>query len=481
MGPPLRHPRRILPLLLATLLIGITLAGVLLAWLWPTEDLRDRITTQASEALGLTVSITGDISPALWPAPGIRLEQVTLAPAQGSQDMPVAQAAAIEVSLRWLPLLRGELLPGRVAVDAPTIHLDAARLDTLRKAGEGSDTHGSPRVGPLDVVVRDGQIDWRDEAGTVAMSASGVDLDVPALRWSDTTRSTGKVRVAADRLSLDGLTFSDLSLMLLDDDGTWRTRDWRMTALGNRGRGDGSFDLNASPPRGHLEMAFDALDLAQLPDTWLPGGRATGTLALQATLESRGERAGEWLRRLDGEVRLEGRDLTLHGMDLDAQLAEYRRTQRFSLVDAAAVAFMGPAWLLATKGSDFARLADGNDGGKTRIRQLVSDWEVKDGTARARDVALATPHNRLAVKASLDLAGQTIDQATVAAVDQRGCAVLKQKLHGPFSAPQTEATSVVEGLLGAPIDLFRQGLNAITGGKADCEVFYGGSVAAPSG
>lgn len=253
-----------------------------------------------------------------------------------------------------------------------------------------------------------------------------------------------------------------------------------MTVLGDRGTGKGTVELGATEPRSHLELAFDALDLARLPDTWLPGGHASGQLALQASLTGHGRGQALW-RHLNGQVRLGGEGLVLHGMDLDAELAEYQRTQRFSLVDAAAVAFMGPAGLVATKGSDFARLAGRTDGGETRIRQLVSDWEIKDGIARANDVALATPRNRLAVQATLDLARQTITQATVAAVDQRGCAVMKQNVHGPFSAPQAEATSMAEGLLGAPIDLLRRGLNAISGGKTDCEVFYQGSVSAPSG
>lgn len=484
MQPLTRKPRRILLLSLAVLLVGMTLAAIALYWLWPEQGLRERMARQASERLGTTVTVSGDISPQLWPAPGIRLENVTLDPAANTATgTPTATVEAIEVAMGWLPLLRGKMVPARVLLEKPIIHLPPAALEGWQPA-QANRSGGEPV--PIALTVRDGTIDWGDSARGLAISASGVDLDVPPIRWTASTDAPatlalGEMQISAETLKLNALTVTDLSLRLVGENGVFRTEDWQMTALGDRGTGKATLDPGASPPRIDLEFAFDALDLERLPEQWLHGGQASGRLSLWASLDSQGHRTDELLRHLNGQVRLKGDGLVLHGMDLDAELADYRRTQRFNLVDAAAVAFMGPVWLVATKGSDFVRLIDATDGGDTRITQLVSEWEIKDGTALARDVALATPRNRLATQASLDLVRRTINHATVAAIDARGCAVLKQSIHGPFAAPQTEAPSFAEGLLGAPIDLLRRGLGAISGDKPDCEVFYRGSVTAPSG
>ncbi len=481
-----RHPVRSLVIVLAGIVVGLILLAIVAAWLWSADELRERVTQLASDQLGLPVHVDGDVSLRFWPFPTLHATEVRVGSVTGSGEAPVGELEAISLSLRWRPLLSGQLAPETLRLDAPVARLTPATLAVLAARGPPTDTARSGQMESLGLRVRDGEIHWRTSAGDREMSITGLDLDLDNLHWQRPAEgehplatTSVNLTASADAVRLDALHLSDVTLSGSAEDGAFAMDDWQMTLLDSRGNGNITLDFRTSPPAATLDIAFDSLQLAKLPEPWAPAGSVSGSTDLSASLRSQAE-PGSLLRHLYGEVTLIGRDLRLRGVDLDAELADYRRTQRFSLVDAGAVIFLGPAALLATKGSDFVRLLDGAPDKQTRVVHLVSDWTIKEGTARTRDVALSTTRNRVAAQASLDLPSRRINQATVAVVDRQGCAVVTQEVHGSFDAPRVEEPNLVEALLGAPIGLLKRGLDAISRGGGRCEVFYAGSVAAPA-
>ncbi|MCK7491001.1 MAG: hypothetical protein MZW92_03805 [Comamonadaceae bacterium] len=97
--------------------------------------------------------------------------------------------------------------------------------------------------------------------------------------------------------------------------------------------------------------------------------------------------------------------------------------------------------------------------------------------ADAADCALATRHNRVALKGKLDLVSERYDNVIVALLDDRGCAKFKQSISGPFGSPRVDAVSAMESLAGPLSKLYRKAKRFIQSGK--CEVFYNGSVRQP--
>jgi AsmA protein len=98
--------------------------------------------------------------------------------------------------------------------------------------------------------------------------------------------------------------------------------------------------------------------------------------------------------------------------------------------------------------------------------------------ADATDCALATHHNRVALKGKLDLVSERYDNVMVAILNDKGCAKFKQGISGSFGSPQIGAVSAVESLAGPIAKLYRSAKRFIQGGK--CEVFYNGAVQQPS-
>jgi AsmA protein len=90
---------------------------------------------------------------------------------------------------------------------------------------------------------------------------------------------------------------------------------------------------------------------------------------------------------------------------------------------------------------------------------------------------MATKKNRVALKGNIDFVNEQFDDVTIALIDAKGCARVKQKIHGPFQKPVVEKPSVLMSLAGPTLNLLKQASDLVTGGTA--EVFYTGSLPAP--
>ena len=490
MPPPVtRRPLPIALLLLCAALATVLLLATAATLFWPADHLRSSLASLASERLGTPVSIDGEAQLRLWPRPTLRVSDVTLG--RDSEDERASRLAAGHVSLRWLPLLRGKAVPTSVYLDTPVLHLvkdetGVLNIDPRKEDPSKEDANPAQKLHIGDLRIRQGELSWHDQARDQRASITALDLSLSALQWrraEDGAHPLSRLDLSADvraeTVRYNALSLSDIALRLTVDDGALHSDDWQMSFLDSEGTAEADMDFSSSPAHWALALQFDALQAAALPKEWLPAEGASGSAALTLSLTSQGNETEALLQHLDGELRLSGRDLVLRGMDLDQELARFQRTQRFSLVDAGAFLFAGPAGLAATKGSEFVRLLDRVDG-DTPVTHLLLDWTVEDGIARARDVAMATERNRVALKADLDLPARSIRDAAVAVINQDGCAVIQQRIHGSFDAPAIEEPDIVDALLGAPLALLQRGLDVLSIEREDCDRFYQGEVSAPT-
>src|ERR1700739_4780595 len=109
--------------------------------------------------------------------------------------------------------------------------------------------------------------------------------------------------------------------------------------------------------------------------------------------------------------------------------------------------FAGPLGLAVTKGYHFASIFQ-NSGSSSQIRTLVSKWQIEHGVAQAKDVAMATKENRIALQGGLDFVNGRFKDVTVALLDAQGCPRVQQKIRGSFSKPEVEKLSILTSLAG---------------------------------
>ena len=143
-----------------------------------------------------------------------------------------------------------------------------------------------------------------------------------------------------------------------------------------------------------------------------------------------GKSADEVRRSLNGDLSLNGENLMLYKMDIDALIMKNEKSQNFNLVDLAAFLLAGPIGPVLTKSYNFARLYEESQGGKGVVRKLVSVWKVENGIAGARDVAFATKHQRIAMTGGLNFINERFEDVTVAVLDKRGVCRLQRGSEG---------------------------------------------------
>ncbi len=199
-----------------------------------------------------------------------------------------------------------------------------------------------------------------------------------------------------------------------------------------------------------------------------------GYLAASLTMKEKGSR--NLMSSIDGTFYLRGYNLVIHTMDLDKVLSSYETSQQFNLVDVSAFFIAGPLSTVALKGYRYGDVYNQARGGQGVITQFISHWKFREGMADAADCALATRHNRIALKGRLNLVSKQFDNVTVALLDN-GCATFKQAISGPFGNPRIGAVSAFESLGGPIFNLYRKAKRIVQGGR--CDVFYNGSVRQP--
>jgi len=197
---------------------------------------KDRIVAEVQKATGRELTIDGDISLALLPAPALSVENVGLANAVGGSEPTMVTLDSLKVRIAALPLLQGRLQVDSVALVKPTILVEVlpdGRGNWDFGAGEqpgepvdgravDGETAGLPgQVALNSVTVSDGTVIYRDRAAGREERIAGLNAEVAAdsLRGPFAAEGEAEVRdiktvfeFSAGRLASEGA--SALALML---------------------------------------------------------------------------------------------------------------------------------------------------------------------------------------------------------------------------------------------------------------------------
>lgn len=468
------------------LLALLILVAVALVLFVDVNSHKPRLEAAASDALGMEVRIGGRLGIGLFPGFHVKLEEVSIR----NREADVASAEKVMLGIALLPLLHKEVRIVKIGIMRPRISIEQDRDGKFNfetpegEAGkktveEAEGTRFSLNV--TKISLSDGALFYVDKENGEVLEAGDFNLDVSRLRLSGGKKSDllKNLSFAAEftckEFHKGSLAVSNLKLRIEGKDGVLDLNPVTMRLFGGQGSGSIRADLSGSVPQYHVRYSLSKFRIEEFLKTLSPKKAAEGSMDFTASLSMGGNTTNEMKRTADGEVSLRGGNLTLDGVDLDRTISRYEDSQNFNLIDVGAFFFAGPFAPLITKGYTFASLFQGS-GGSSRIRVLVSDWKVERGVARAKDVAMATDENRIALMGSLDFTNERFDDVTVAIIDGKGCATVRQKIRGPFRKPEVEKVSFLQSAAGPVLKLLRQAKD-LFGGR--CEVFYAGSVAPP--
>lgn len=261
------------------------------------------------------------------------------------------------------------------------------------------------------------------------------------------------------------------------DTGVFHLNPLTMDIFGAKGEGDATLDKSEVDTLYKLNVKIAKLDFEKFQHSFdikrVIGGK--GDLFAAVAMKEKGRL--KLMSSLEGAFSLRGDNLVIYIMDLDKVLSTYETSQEFNLVDLGAFFIAGPLSTFAVRGYRSGDLYNQTRGGKGIITHFNSHWKIKNGVADATDCALATRHNRIALKGRLDFVNERYDNVIVALLDDKGCAKFKQSISGSFRNPKISAVSATEFLAGPFSNLYRKAIRFAQGGK--CEVIYNGSVQQP--
>jgi uncharacterized protein involved in outer membrane biogenesis len=439
---------------------------------------KPRVETAASDTLGMEVKVDGRVGIGFFPHLHVTLADVHIR--NRGAELVSAKEATFQIAL--LPLLRQQIRIGKIGFKQPTIFIERDRDGNLNF----EQPHGAKTTMPVLQAVKfsisDATIRYTDKQSGDVVEAGNCNLDTPRLQLA-----AGKTQDLLQHISLTSqfacaqirapkFEISDVKVSITGKDGVFDLKPVTMGIFGGQGSATVKADFSGSIPHYDIAYSLPQFRIEEFLKTLSPEKIADGSMDFSAKLTMQGNHADELTRTADGAFNLQGKDLTIHGHDLDLELSRYESSQNFNLVDLGAFFFAGPIGLVVTKGYNFASIFKGA-GGSTSIRTLVSNWKVEHGVAQAQDVAMTTNENRIALKGKLDFRNGQFDDVTTAFVDNEGCARVQQQIKGPFLKPVVEKPNFVASLAGPVLRLLKEGGELLPGGH--CEVFYAGSVAAP--
>ncbi|HEX7775999.1 MAG TPA: AsmA family protein [Parvibaculum sp.] len=108
--------------LIALLLIAALVGPTFVDW----NSFRSEIEAQGQKLTGRELTIGGDISFVILPAPHLTLNDVSLANAPGSENADFARFGQVDAEVALAPLIRGEISVTSVKVTRPQLHLEVA-------------------------------------------------------------------------------------------------------------------------------------------------------------------------------------------------------------------------------------------------------------------------------------------------------------------------------------------------------------------
>lgn len=465
-------------IILGGLVVLLVLIAVGLFLFVDVNTYKPRLEAGASRVLGMEVRVGGRLGIGIFPSLSVTMEDVHIR----NRGAELVSAKEARLGIDLLPLLHKEVRIAKVALKHPRVSIERDRDGNYNFESPEAAGGTLPALDLARVTVSDVTLLYADKRSGDAIEAGNCSGDVRRLRLSGGESQylmknlSFTAELACGEIRTKDIAVSDLKFSVMAKGGVFDLKAITMRMFGGQGSGSISADFSSTVPLYHVRYSLPQFRIEEFFKILSPLKVAEGPMDFSANLSMAGKTINEMKLSANGEASLQGKNLTLHGHDLDLEFSRFESSQNFNLVDLGAFFFAGPVGLAVTKGYNFASIFQGS-GGNSEIRTLVSDWKVERGVAHAQDVAMATDVNRVALQGGLDLVNGRFKDVTVALVDAKGCATVQQKISGPFQEPVVEKPNILVSLAGPALKLLRKGRNLFPGGE--CVVFYAGSVAPP--
>ncbi len=456
------------------------IAAIIALFFFNINTYKSRIETAASQTTGLDISIKGKLVLFFFPF-ALSARDIHVAK-NGSE---ILSLETIKLRVELLSLLREQLKITSCEFVKPALTLvkDAEGIynfeghEKISKEGRPVSAFNLP-----ELKLSQGMFVYLNKKTGERTEFQNVNLDIKDLLVTDTAPGILKNisftgNIFCKEVRKKDLQIANVKSTIKAQRGVIHFLPLTMDIFGARGVGDATADKSQVDSVYKINLQISKLDFAKLEKAFGTQKAISGWGDLSASLTMKEKGNQNLLSGIDGTFSLRGDNLVVYTMDMDKIISSYETSQKFNLVDLGAFFIAGPLSVVVLKGYRYGNLYYQSRGGQSAVNQFISHWQIKEGMAEAIDCALATQHNRVALKGRLNLVSGQYDKVIVAILDDKGCAKFEQSISGSFGSPQVDAVSAIESLGGPIYHLYRKAKRIVQSGN--CDVFYNGSVRQP--
>ena len=177
---------------LAVLVLVIGVGVAALVYLVDWNDFKDTIQDQVKKQTGRELTITGDLSPSVFPWAGITIGEISLANARDFGNQPFARIAGADVKVKLLPLIKRE-------INVRTVELTGLQMD-LQMAADGT-TNWDDLINSTTTTTTTTEEEGQDDAEVTtevegssatiaALAVGGIEIIDANVSWKDATTGT---------------------------------------------------------------------------------------------------------------------------------------------------------------------------------------------------------------------------------------------------------------------------------------------------
>jgi AsmA protein len=447
-----------------------------------TDAFHSKMQAVASRGMGMQVSLDGPLDIGLFPSPNVTLQDVHVR----NRGVDLGSADQAYIRFRFWPLLRKDAEVETIVLKNPHLLIKKGADGTLDLVRSTPPVHKRAH-GPIEVIVTGGTIRFEQAENSAVQAKAAVEARDCDAEVHQIYSEKPDGRRALERLSFSSgdmrcktvtasrFTGTDLKLSAVaPGKGVFILQPITLTAFGAPAKADFHVQLVGDQESYGAHMDVPDVQIARILADLGFKPIADGQVDLAGHLSYAGRSHAELLQTVEGAVSFRGRDVTLHGYDLDKELTRFERTQRFDLADFLGLFVGDGAGILATKGFDYGSLIKGRRGGLSHVHVAVVDLGVSQGVVHTQDVAASTDTHRVAAQGKLDLSTDDFDHVTLALVDAKGCVIAKDQLDGSIRKPKMANPGVIKTLAGPVRRIVTKGKDLFS--KQGCSVFYDGSM-----
>src|SRR4029453_3177248 len=199
---------------LGLVLVGLVVLGLVFDWNW----IKGFVEREASQALGRTVVIEGDLDVQLSWSPLVRMDHIRIANAPWSPEPSLLTLQRLVVRLDLRELLRGRVVLPTVELLEPVLRLETSEqgqpnwtVGPDRPAQDAPTPLAFPSIG--EVHLREGRVTYRDYASHTEMAATLAEVYATTTDAEQRLKVEGVGQLASTPLqfTLNSGTLQDLS------------------------------------------------------------------------------------------------------------------------------------------------------------------------------------------------------------------------------------------------------------------------------